>query len=337
MAPSPRLQKLNALLQREPFSFLAYSIFWTWMLLVVVPPLAVCVLPVLAIYRLIAWREDWWGAQDFNPRSSSHADTTELAIVITGCDFGFGKELALWAAEAGFVVFAGCLSKDSFDQFKVKSTGTIIPMVMDVTSDEDVKKAADQVSNWLNEKSESMKKRVLHALINNAGITKVGFFDWVEVSDYRRVMEVNYFGILRTVKAFLPILKRQGIAGTHQRGSRILNVTSIAGLLKTAPIGSTYAASKHAAQSVTEALREELASFDIQVASVNPSFHATSITTSVATNLEKTWKALSPSRRQEYGTGKSQYCPFGLGVSRILFPLINLEIHSLFFKTSLMV
>jgi NAD(P)-dependent dehydrogenase (short-subunit alcohol dehydrogenase family) len=301
MAPSPRLQKLNALVHQEPYASLAYSIFWTWFLVAVVPVVAVCILPILAIYRLVAWYQDWWGKDEFNPRSSPYVDTTELAIVITGCDSGFGKELALWAAEAGFVVFAGCLSKDSFDHFKDVKSSTIIPMVMNVTSDLDVKIAADLVSKWMNEKSK--KKRFLHALVNNAGITKVGFFDWLEVDDYRRVMEVNYFGVLRTCKAFLPMLKKQGIDGSHQRGSRIINLTSIAGLLKTAPIGSTYAASKHAAQSVTEALREELANFDIQVASVNPSFHATAIATSVASNLEKTWNDLSPAHRQEYGTG----------------------------------
>jgi NAD(P)-dependent dehydrogenase (short-subunit alcohol dehydrogenase family) len=317
MAPSPRLQKLNALLHREPYASIAYSIFWTWILVAVVPAVAIIVLPILGIYRIMAWYKDWWGVNYFDP--SSHSDnSTELAIVITGCDSGFGKELALWAAEDGFFVFAGCLSKDSFEQFKVKSAGSrIIPMIMDVTNDADVKKAADQVSKWLNDESSSKtnkktkqktKKRFFHALINNAGITKVGMFDWIEIDDYRRVMEVNFFGVLRTCKAFLPLLKKQSIDGSHKRGSRIINLTSIAGLLTSTPMRarSTYATSKHASQSLTECLREELAGFDIQVASVNPTYHNSGFAANMLSGLENTYnKDISPSLRQEYGTGKS--------------------------------
>jgi short chain dehydrogenase len=215
MAPSPRLQKLNALLHREPIASIAYSIFWTWILVAVAPVVAIIALPILGIYRLMAWYRDWWGVNDFDP--ARHSDSKELAIVITGCDSGFGKELTLWAADAGFFVFAGCLSKNSFEQFQVKSAGgRIIPMIMDVTNDADVQRAVDQVSKWLDDessktkkKNKTSKKRLLHALINNAGITKVGLFDWIEVEDYRRVMEVNFFGVLRTCKAILPLLKKQ--------------------------------------------------------------------------------------------------------------------------------
>jgi NAD(P)-dependent dehydrogenase (short-subunit alcohol dehydrogenase family) len=314
MAPSPRLQKLNALLHREPYTSIAYSIFWTWILVAVAPVVAIIVLPILGVYRLIAWHRDWWGVEDFDP--ARHSESTELAIVITGCDSGFGKELALWSAEAGFFVFAGCLSKDSFEQFQVKNAGSrIIPMIMDVTNDADVKKAAGQVSKWLSDESSktkkknmNTKKRVLHALINNAGITKVGMFDWIEIDDYRRVMEVNFFGLLRTCKAFLPLLKKQSIDGSHKRGSRIINLTSIAGLLTSSPMRarSTYAASKHASQSLTEALREELAGFDIQVTSVNPTYHNSGFAANMLSNLEKTYtKEISSSLRQEYGDGKS--------------------------------
>lgn len=61
-----------------------------------------------------------------------------------------GKELVLWAAEAGYVAFAGCPKKDSFEQFDIKEGSRIIPIVLDATCDQDVAQAAAKVSEWIN-------------------------------------------------------------------------------------------------------------------------------------------------------------------------------------------
>jgi hypothetical protein len=185
MAPGPRLQYINARLHEEPLASIAYFIFWLAILCGVVPLVAVIVLPLRCMYHLVLlWYFDWAGVNDFDP--SKHSDI-ELAVVITGCDTGFGKELALWAGEAGYVVFAGCLQKESFDQFEVKGSH-IIPFVMDVTSDADVAAAATLVSIWIQSPEKKDNKRILHALVNNAGIGVGGFFDWLELSDYQKVM-----------------------------------------------------------------------------------------------------------------------------------------------------
>jgi hypothetical protein len=185
MAPGPRLQQINARLHEEPLASIVYFIFWLTILCGVVPPVAAIVLPARCLYHLVLWWFGWGGDNDYDPAKISDI---ELAVVITGCDTGFGKELALWAGEAGYVVFAGCLEKESFDQFEVKGS-LITPLALDVTSDTDVAAAATQVSRWINNPEKKGKKRVLHALVNNAGIGHTSPFDWLELSDYQRVMD----------------------------------------------------------------------------------------------------------------------------------------------------
>jgi NAD(P)-dependent dehydrogenase (short-subunit alcohol dehydrogenase family) len=99
-------------------------------------------------------------------------------------------------------------------------------------------------------------------------------------------------------------LKEQGITGSH-KGSRILNLTSAAGLNPGGPFWTAYGASKHAAQNFTEGLRKELAVFDIQVISINPSFHNTAIVANASSGAQQTWSKLSPKLREEYGNGKA--------------------------------
>lgn len=88
----------------------------------------------------------------------------------------------------------------------------------------------------------------LWALVNNAGIAarRSGPLDWLDVDDFRRVMEVNLFGMVRVTKACLPLLKLT-------RG-RIVNVTSAAGRLALARKGP-YDSSKFAAEAFSDIIR----------------------------------------------------------------------------------
>jgi NAD(P)-dependent dehydrogenase (short-subunit alcohol dehydrogenase family) len=84
------------------------------------------------------------------------------AIFVTGCDSGFGKEIVLWAANASFVVFAGCLKREFLNYYNDEKTTSssstssstlrrVIPIIMNVTKDEDVARVASQVSAWIEE------------------------------------------------------------------------------------------------------------------------------------------------------------------------------------------
>jgi short-subunit dehydrogenase len=91
----------------------------------------------------------------------------------------------------------------------------------------------------------------LGILINNAGVALLGQFDEFELSQMAWLMDINFWGVVRGTRAFLPHLKSRPQA-------HIVNISSIFGII--APAGqSAYAASKFAVRGFSEALRHELA------------------------------------------------------------------------------
>ena len=112
---------------------------------------------------------------------------------------------------------------------------------------------------------------------------------------------VNYLGLIRCCKAFLPMLKRQAIQGIYR--GRILNLTSSAGLVWGLPGLSAYSSSKHAANIVSDYLRLELkTAFGIPVVTVNPSFHDTPMVNGMKDYADQQWEnEVSPEKKQEYG------------------------------------
>ena len=186
---------------------------------------------------------------------------------------------------------------------------SIIALKLDVTSDEDTNNVAKAVQNWLMDPNAN-KNRYLHAIINNAGIGSNGPIDWTSVSDFEHVMEVNYFGMIRSVKAFLPMLKAQvtgaGLRNRKYNDARIITMGSFAGHVAL-PGSPSYVVSKHAVQNFSTCLRAELKSFDIPVVTINPSVHGTTMMDYSKKHFEAKWYNLSEKVRREYGEGKFVY------------------------------
>lgn len=174
-APGPVLQWLNELLHREPFSFLFYGVYWCIVLIILSPVVGVFLLVQTAL-RLTRYLV---GYDALVPQQGM-----ELAVVITGCDSGFGQQLAFALARSGYTVFAGCLQATS--QFDGESR--IISLVMDVTKDNQVQAAAQNVEKWLTI-GDSKTPRYLHAVVNNAGIGHGGLVDWVPLTDFQQDMD----------------------------------------------------------------------------------------------------------------------------------------------------
>jgi NAD(P)-dependent dehydrogenase (short-subunit alcohol dehydrogenase family) len=109
-------------------------------------------------------------------------------------------------------------------------------------------------------------------LVNNAGVALFGRFDEMTLDDFEWVMGINFFGVVRLTKAFLPHLKEQPAA-------HIANVSSIFGVI--APPGQTaYCASKFGVRGFSEALRHELAGSNITLTVIHPGGVATNIASS---------------------------------------------------------
>jgi NAD(P)-dependent dehydrogenase (short-subunit alcohol dehydrogenase family) len=109
----------------------------------------------------------------------------------------------------------------------------------------------------------------LDLLINNAGVAVGGRFEEIAEQDFDWLFAINFFGVVRMTRAFLPLLRQSDDA-------RIVNISSLFGLIAT-PGQTAYTASKYAVRGFSESLRHELADTKIGVTTVHPGGVATSI------------------------------------------------------------
>jgi len=185
------------------------------------------------------------------------------SVLITGTSKGIGFETALSFARAGYQVFATMRNPEAAASLKQHITDESLPILlykMDVDSDDSVKQCIDKIMQ---------EHGTIDVLVNNAGIERHGSLEELPMADFKAVMETNYFGVIRCIKAVLPQM-RQNVSGC------IINVTSVAGKIANSPLGA-YAASKHALEAISESLAQEVKPFNIRVAIVEPGIINTSM------------------------------------------------------------
>jgi NAD(P)-dependent dehydrogenase (short-subunit alcohol dehydrogenase family) len=170
-------------------------------------------------------------------------------VVVTGTSTGIGAATVLHLAENGFHVFAGVRSAEDGETVKALATDAVTPLILDVTDESAIAAAANTVA-------EIAGDRGLAGLVNNAGIAKPAPIEYQPMADFREQLEVNLFGPVAMVQAFLPLIRRG-------RG-RIVNVGSVGGML-VLPLNGAYSASKFGIRAVTDALRLELRQWKIHV------------------------------------------------------------------------
>lgn len=190
-------------------------------------------------------------------------------VVITGCDSGIGIETAavLSASYPNMLVFAGCLTNGGIQKLSAQGRPNLMPVKVDVTSDSEVHTFVNVVRSRLGQKK-------LYAVVNNAGVFDGSFVEVTPLDTYARVMEVNFYGVVRVTKAFLPYIARGD--GKKMDGGRIINVASLASML-TSPGNTVYCASKYAMSAFTDGLRQEIGELGIKVRCAFPQFVLTSI------------------------------------------------------------
>ena len=134
---------------------------------------------------------------------ANHMPADGKTVIITGCDSGFGYELARKFDSLGCVVYAGCLCKDGIGALELKSCSSerLHLLQLDVTNEQQVINAAEYVK-------ESLGDVGLWGLINNAGVCYVSEIEMTSEKIFRKVFDVNLFGVIRVTKAFLPMLRR---------------------------------------------------------------------------------------------------------------------------------
>lgn len=174
---------MNSLIHQEPLGSILYSVYWS-AVIGLFSPFAILLLQLRLLFCLCTWILRT--TRKYSACDPKRYPTRELAVVITGCDTGFGRDVALRAADAGYIVFAGCLREESVGELELLSEN-IKPFTMDVTDDKHVEKAALIVSKWL-EGAETIQ-RVLHALINMAGVGLCGNVDFMPLGFFQTSMD----------------------------------------------------------------------------------------------------------------------------------------------------
>ena len=190
------------------------------------------------------------------------------SVLVTGSSKGIGLETALAFGRAGYTVHATMRNPLQSPQLAETAARERLPIhvsALDVDSDESVERAFAAVHD---------QHGPLDVLVNNAGVERANSVEELPMDDFRAVMETNYFGAIRCIKAVLPHMRKR------RRGC-IVNVSSIGGRLSSPPL-TAYNASKWALEALSEGLAGEMKAFNVRVVVIEPGI----IDTSMARRIE---------------------------------------------------
>jgi len=172
-------------------------------------------------------------------------------VLITGAGSGFGKLASVMLAERGHTVIATTETQQQADDLAAEHPELTVAK-LDITDPDDVA----TVDRW-----------DLDVLIANAAMGQTGPLAAIPIERIRDIFEVNVFGTFA-------IVQRVANAMKAKRSGRILIVSSIAGV-RAGKGSGPYSMTKHAVQAMGGVLRNELADFGIDVATINPGPYAT--------------------------------------------------------------
>jgi NAD(P)-dependent dehydrogenase (short-subunit alcohol dehydrogenase family) len=216
------------------------------------------------------------------------------AVAITGSGSGLGLELALGFSAEGYRVFGTTLSANETAEFQNQSTGGGISLtITDITKEE-------QVFNWEEQVRKSLKGDGLDLLINNAGVLTPGPMELLSLSAVRREFEVNVFGSLATIQAFLPLLRLAK--------GRIVQIGSMTGRFPL-PFSGPSSASKAAMEAFADVYRTELKPFGIDFIMVQPGSLLTGGPAKTAAQLKKVSENMTVEQKNLYGKYFDQFVP----------------------------
>jgi NAD(P)-dependent dehydrogenase (short-subunit alcohol dehydrogenase family) len=179
---------------------------------------------------------------------------THPHVLVTGASSGIGRATALRLAASGYHVFAGVRKPADAAALAEAATGEVTAVILDVTDARHITEAVTVIAGHVGDAG-------LAGLVNNAGIGVFGPLELIPIERFRRQLEVNVTGQLAITQATLPLLRRG-------RG-RIVMIGSI-GARFTPPFIGPLAASKSTLATMSDALRQELAPWDIRVTTVEP-------------------------------------------------------------------
>ncbi len=196
----------------------------------------------------------------------------EKIAIVTGSSSGIGLETALALAREGFYTYA--TMRDTKKGSKIvdiskKENLKIEVLELDVDNEKTIRNAVEKIAS---------EKSRIDVLVNNAGYFLVGCLEDLTIEDIKGQFETNFFGVVRTIQAVLPFMRKQ-------RSGIIVNVSSVAGRIGF-PVTPAYISSKFAIEGLSESMRYELYPFGIKTIIIEPGV----IKTNLFESLKKTTK-----------------------------------------------
>ncbi|SDX98705.1 SDR family oxidoreductase [Halopenitus persicus] len=180
----------------------------------------------------------------------SETSNVQRTVLITGCSSGIGRATARAFLEEDWTVYA--TARNPADIQTLGEAGCELA-TLDVTDGDDVERVVDRVLD---------EEGAIDCLVNNAGYGQFGPLEDVSTARVHEQFDVNVYGPHRLIRAVLPAMRRE-------RDGTIINVSSVLGRIALPGTGA-YAGSKHAIEAMSDALRNEVAEYDVDVVVVEP-------------------------------------------------------------------
>lgn len=208
---------------------------------------AVAIIPII-IYTIL----QFVGRKSFKVHS-------EGIVLITGASTGIGRHAAEHlAAKHKFLVLAGVRKESDAQNIRNMNIDNLQPVIIDVNSHESCVQAVEVIKKLMDD-----LKLPFIGLVNNAGIGRSMFAEFIPVDVAKQIFNTNFFGVLEITQLTLPLLRAsQG---------RIIMISSVSGMIATQQ-QSIYSASKFALEGFSDALRREVAQFGVSVSLIQPAY-----------------------------------------------------------------
>lgn len=182
--------------------------------------------------------------------------------VVTGAGSGIGEGIARAAASAGMKVVVADIDIKKAERVAAEIGAQAMACGVDVASLSSVEQLRDAALRHFG---------AVHLVCNNAGVWIGALMQEADIKDWQYLINVNLYGVIHGVKAFLPLLVRQG-------EGHIVNTASMGGLISGPPEG-LYTTTKFAVVGLSEALLMEVADKGVGVSVLCPGLVNTNLIT----------------------------------------------------------
>ncbi len=236
--------------------------------------------------------------------------TTPRTVLVTGASRGIGRATAMYLANAGMSVFAGIRKREDGTRLEEEGRGRIHSVLLDVTDDESIEIARGDVERVVG-------RGGLGGLVNNAGIGGFCPMEHVTRPELEQMFQVNFYGVVLTTKAFLPLLRKAS--------GRVVNLGGGGAGRVAIPLLGVGCATKFAVEGMTDALRVELRRAGVRVSLVEPGmtyseFDRPVFRDSMNAALNAALERIPEEQRDHYGPAMERIRGFNLAMLKRAAP-----------------